>query len=90
MPAQFNDSRVVPIGRKVETGERLSLEDGIALYRSPDILGVGFLANLVRDGDPARIAATNFLTVNLMLFFMVLADVMNFLTQLFYYRRGLR
>jgi len=30
-------------------GERLSAEDGYALYRSPDILAVGWLANLVRE-----------------------------------------
>jgi|SRR5208282_2214281 len=45
---------------------------------------------------PARAAAAantmvaNFLTVNLVLFFMVVADLVKFLTQLFYYRRGLR
>ena len=33
---------------------------------------------------------TPFLTVNLVLFFMVLAELTKFLTQLFYYRRGLR
>src|SRR5271165_1842391 len=45
---------------------------------------------IMRDAAPARIAVTNFITVNLVLFFMVVADVMKFLTQLFYYRRGLR
>jgi len=48
------------------------------------------MANLVRDAAPTRIAVTNFITVNLVLFFMVVADVMKFLTQLFYYRRGVR
>lgn len=48
------------------------------------------LAKLVRESPPARIIVTPFLTVNLVLFFMVLAELMKFLTQLFYYRRGLR
>jgi len=48
------------------------------------------MTGLVRDGAPTITAATNFITVNLVLFFMVLAEVMMFLTQLFYYRRGLR
>jgi aminodeoxyfutalosine synthase len=38
-----------PIAEKVEAGERLSFEDGLALYRSGDILAVGWLANLVRE-----------------------------------------
>ncbi len=41
---------------KVKDGERLSLEDGARLYRCPDILAVGYLANLVRqrkNGDNA-------------------------------------
>lgn len=36
-----------------------------------------------------RIIVTPFVTVNLVLLFMVLAELMKFLTQLFYYRRGL-
>ncbi len=34
---------------KVRGGERLSAEDGLRLYRSPDLLVVGYLANLVRE-----------------------------------------
>lgn len=34
---------------KVKAGERLSREDGIRLYQSPDLLAVGYLANLVRE-----------------------------------------
>ena len=37
------------IHKKVLAGERLSLEDGLRLYRSNDILAVGWLANLVRE-----------------------------------------
>ena len=45
-----------PIAHKVELGERLSFEDGLALYRTGDILALGWMANLVRErlhGDVA-------------------------------------
>jgi aminodeoxyfutalosine synthase len=45
----FDDPRLEPIRRKVEAGTRLSFEDGLTLYRSPDLLGVGWMANLVRE-----------------------------------------
>lgn len=41
---------------KVVAGERLTRDDGLALYRQPDLLSVGALANLVRErrhGDAA-------------------------------------
>jgi aminodeoxyfutalosine synthase len=50
------DSRLEAIAGKVMAGERLSFEDGVALYGSPDILAVGWLANYVREkmhGDVA-------------------------------------
>jgi hypothetical protein len=47
------------------------------------------LAKLVRESPPARIIVTPFLTVNLVLFFMVLAELVKLVTQLFYYRKGL-
>lgn len=34
---------------KVVAGERLNLADGLQLYQSPDILAVGYLANMVRN-----------------------------------------
>jgi aminodeoxyfutalosine synthase len=46
---QTDDARLHPIADKVLAHERLSFEDGIALYRSPDILAVGWLANYVRE-----------------------------------------
>jgi hypothetical protein len=48
------------------------------------------VAGLARDAAPTRIIVTPFLTVNLVLFVMVVAELMKVLTQLFYYRRGLR
>lgn len=50
------DRDLHPIAEKVFAGERLGFEDGVALYRSPDILAVGWLANSVRErlhGDVA-------------------------------------
>ena len=46
---QTDDQRLHPIAEKVEAGERLSFDDGVALYRSPDFLAVGWLANRVRE-----------------------------------------
>jgi aminodeoxyfutalosine synthase len=45
----FDDPRLLPIAAKVEAAERLSFEDGLALYRTHDILGLGRLANTVRE-----------------------------------------
>jgi aminodeoxyfutalosine synthase len=45
----ITDQRLKPIAEKVLAGERLSMDEGIALYRSPDLLAVGWLANFVRE-----------------------------------------
>src|SRR5215471_8427036 len=45
----FEDTRLEAIRRKVEAQERLSYEDGLTLYRTPDLLGVGWMANKVRE-----------------------------------------
>ncbi len=42
-------SRLRTIEQKVEAGQRLSFEDGLALEESNDILTIGRLANLVRE-----------------------------------------
>lgn len=34
---------------KVQAGERLSAEDGLRLYQTPDLSAVGYMANLVRE-----------------------------------------
>ena len=49
MQVAFDDSRLIPIREKVEAGQRLSFEDGVALFRSSDILALGYMANLVRE-----------------------------------------
>jgi len=43
------DPRLDPIRAKVLAGERLSLDDGMLLYETPDVWGVVELANLVRE-----------------------------------------
>jgi aminodeoxyfutalosine synthase len=55
----ITDQRLKPIAEKVLAGERLSMEDGIALYRSPDLLAVGWLANYVREKRHGNITYYN-------------------------------
>lgn len=50
------DSRLDPIVQKVHAGQRLSVDDGLLLYETPDIWRVGSLAHFVRrrmHGDAA-------------------------------------
>ncbi len=42
-------NRIQLIGEKVEAGERLSFEDGLALEDSNDLFALGSMANLVRE-----------------------------------------
>ena len=42
-------NRIQLIGEKVEAGERLSFEDGLALEASNDLFALGSMANLVRE-----------------------------------------
>ena len=43
------DPNLEPIAAKVMASERLDASDGLALYRSKDVLAVGWLANFVRE-----------------------------------------
>ena len=49
MPVIFDDRRLEPIHEKVQAQARLSYEDGLTLYRTHDLLGLGALANMVRE-----------------------------------------
>src|SRR5262245_48249650 len=54
--ARVRDTSLEPIREKVLQGRRLSFEDGLALYRTHDLLALGALANHVREqrhGDAA-------------------------------------
>jgi len=58
---QTDDPHLHPIAEKVLAQQRLSFDEGLRLYRSPDILAIGWLANHVRErlwGD------TTFFNVN--------------------------
>src|SRR4029077_19777536 len=48
-PFQTDDPRLRAIKEKVLTGERLNEQDALTLYRTGDILAVGWLANHVRE-----------------------------------------
>jgi len=49
MPVAIEDARLKPILEKVEAGQRLGFDDGVALFRSNDLLALGYIANLVRE-----------------------------------------
>src|SRR5438067_9821244 len=46
---QTDDARLGPIAAKVQAGERLTEEEALALYASPDVLAIGWMANFVRE-----------------------------------------
>lgn len=45
----FADPTLAEIAQRVDAGARLGRADGIALFQSPDLLGVGWLANRARE-----------------------------------------
>jgi aminodeoxyfutalosine synthase len=56
----LRDSALRPIGEKLIAGQRLSVADGRTLYTSPDVLGVGAMAdaaNRARHGNVVTFAA---------------------------------
>ena len=55
----ITDSSLRPIADRVLSGERLSFDDGVALYQSPDLLAVGWLANYVREKRHGNITYYN-------------------------------
>ena len=46
---QVQDARLKPLATKVLRGERLDHDDALAIYGSTDLLGIGELANYVRE-----------------------------------------
>ena len=57
---RLRDLALHPIGEKVRRGERLTATDAAVLYRTPDLLGLGHLAdavNRVKHGDVVTFAA---------------------------------
>jgi aminodeoxyfutalosine synthase len=63
--AEFDRSRITdpalhPIAEKVTAGERLTAEEGVTLFRTPDLIGLGTLAdaaNRARHGDRVTFAS---------------------------------
>ena len=51
MNVQFEDRRLLPVREKVEAGERLSYDDALTLYRTNDVLALGYMANIVRERE---------------------------------------
>jgi aminodeoxyfutalosine synthase len=59
-PARITDPALRPLAEKVAEGRRLDPDDGLALFGSSDILGIGMLAdaaNRARHGDVVTFAA---------------------------------
>lgn len=45
----FRDASLVPVWQKVLRGERLTLEDGMTMYRTRDVLSLGKMAHFVQQ-----------------------------------------
>src|SRR5205807_9267698 len=56
---QTDDATLQPIATKVFARERLTFDDAVALYRSADILAIGWLANHVRERLHGNVAYFN-------------------------------
>lgn len=51
---RFRDHALIPLWDKVQRGERLTVEDGLILFRTPDMIGLGKMAHAVqhrKSGD---------------------------------------
>ena len=55
----FRNSPLAPLAEKALSGERLTFEDGVALFSTRDFLGLGRLANLVREKRHGNVAYYN-------------------------------
>ena len=56
----ISDPALSPIAGKIERGERLSTQDGVTLFASPDLLGIGHMADTVnraKHGNRVTFAA---------------------------------
>jgi len=50
----FMDTNLIPIWQKVQLGEKLSIEDGLTLFKTSDVISLGKMAHFVqkeRSGD---------------------------------------
>ena len=63
-PEPIQDSRLQPIRTRVERGHRLTAAEALVLYQTPDLLGLGFLADLAnqqKNGDRVFFSANQHL-----------------------------
>ena len=61
---EFRDAKLRPIAAKVEEGTRLSNEDGLVLFETSDLLGLGALADFANrraNGDRVFFSANQHL-----------------------------
>ena len=49
MKSRVQAAGLAEIDDKLERGERLTFDDGVALFETPDLLTVGWLANRERE-----------------------------------------
>ncbi|MDP1832489.1 MAG: aminofutalosine synthase MqnE [Geothrix sp.] len=56
LQSRIRDPRLLPLADKVLRGERLDFEDGLLLYESPDLTGIGAMAHHVRLQKHGRAA----------------------------------
>jgi aminodeoxyfutalosine synthase len=56
MNKRLMDPALLPILEKVEAGERLNAEEGMTLYASRDLNGIGYMANIVRARKNGNVA----------------------------------
>lgn len=56
MNKRLMDPVLLPILEKIEAGERLNAEEGLALYASRDLNGIGYMANIVRARKNGNVA----------------------------------
>jgi len=80
---EAKDERDILIESKAYRNAYFALSTGAFL-----VIASVIAADLARDAAPTRILVTPFLVVNLVLLFMVLAEVVKLVTQLLHYRRG--
>ncbi len=55
-PIDFADDRLIPVWERVQAGQRLSFQEGLLLFQTEDIIGLGRMADHVRrqtSGDQA-------------------------------------
>ncbi|MEK6572043.1 MAG: radical SAM protein, partial [Bacteroidota bacterium] len=59
MTIAFRDNSLIPIWERIQKGERLSLEDGATLFKTPDFISLGKMAYAVqqtKSGDTVYFA----------------------------------